>query len=324
MNIINSIKRGASKAAFKFKKYSPEICIATGIVVGAVAMYGAVKETLTADVIFDEAKAQLDKVHSIEKDIEEGKRQPKFKDPNTGEIRDYDADEIKRDKFRIYVQLGAKLLKKYAWVIGLYILSIVLELAGFKIIKKHYATMAAYAAGVAESFKKYRENIISTHGKEADLNALFDKKVTSEVKETEDENGNLSVENVEKTEIKKRHKGDEDYCVVFDDRSPLYRDNLDYNIGFLKGVEKFATQKLRTQGHLFLNEVYDALGLPRTATGAVCGWIYSYDDDAEGDNFVSFRTNGDEKRWLKSSFYGQYDSTVNLEFNCQGVIYDKI
>lgn len=38
--------------------------------------------------------------------------------------------------------------------------------------------------------------------------------------------------------------------------------------------------KLRWQGHLFLNEVYDALGMPKTRLGAVMGWSRKADPDA--------------------------------------------
>ena len=38
--------------------------------------------------------------------------------------------------------------------------------------------------------------------------------------------------------------------------------------------------KLRWQGHVFLNEVYKALGMPQTRLGGVMGWSRKADPDA--------------------------------------------
>ena len=50
------------------------------------------------------------------------------------------------------------------------------------------------------------------------------------------------------------------------DPSPVVCEN------FLNAVERHANDKLRWQGHLFLNEVYKMLGMPETRLGAVMGW----------------------------------------------------
>lgn len=50
------------------------------------------------------------------------------------------------------------------------------------------------------------------------------------------------------------------------DPSPVVCEN------FLNAVERHANDKLRWQGHLFLNELYKMLGMPETRLGAVMGW----------------------------------------------------
>ncbi len=49
---------------------------------------------------------------------------------------------------------------------------------------------------------------------------------------------------------------------------------------FLNAVERHANDKLRWQGHLFLNEVYKMLGMPETRLGAVMGWSKKADPNA--------------------------------------------
>ena len=58
------------------------------------------------------------------------------------------------------------------------------------------------------------------------------------------------------------------------DPSPVVCEN------FLNAVERHANDKLRWQGHLFLNELYKMLGLPETRMGAVMGWSKKADPNA--------------------------------------------
>lgn len=58
------------------------------------------------------------------------------------------------------------------------------------------------------------------------------------------------------------------------DPSPIISRN------FLDAVERHMNDKLRWQGFLFLNDVYKALGMPKTRLGAVMGWSRKADPDA--------------------------------------------
>ena len=58
------------------------------------------------------------------------------------------------------------------------------------------------------------------------------------------------------------------------DPSPIVSRN------FLDATERHMNDHLRWQGHLFLNEVYAALGMPKTRLGAVMGWSRKADPDA--------------------------------------------
>lgn len=46
---------------------------------------------------------------------------------------------------------------------------------------------------------------------------------------------------------------------------------------FLRTVLNFMADRLKTHGHLFLNEVFDQIGLARTRQGQLVGWTYSAD-----------------------------------------------
>ena len=87
---------------------------------------------------------------------------------------------------------------------------------------------------------------------------------------------------------------------------------------WLRGQQNILNDILHTRGHVFLNEVYDALGFPHTPQGAVLGWI-----DGEGDNCIDFGLYDQNKENVRR-FVNGVDNVIMLEFNHDGVIWDKI
>lgn len=99
------------------------------------------------------------------------------------------------------------------------------------------------------------------------------------------------------------------YARTFDENNPNWHSTPEYNRLFLRANQNYANDQLQSRGHIFLNEIYDMLGFARSSAGAVVGWI----KDGAGDNYVDFGfgTSTD-------------DSAIQLDFNVDGVIYDKI
>lgn len=109
------------------------------------------------------------------------------------------------------------------------------------------------------------------------------------------------------------------YARFFDELSPSWTKDGEHNLTFLKCQQNYANDKLRARGHVFLNEVYDSLGIPRTRAGAIVGWIYG----GSGDDVIDFGVfdvrNGD-----KRAFVNGKEKAILLDFNVDGVIYDLI
>ena len=109
--------------------------------------------------------------------------------------------------------------------------------------------------------------------------------------------------------------GTSPYGFKFDENSIRGDRSREGNMLFLKISQDYFNNLLRFRGHLFLNEVYDRLGIPRRAIGQCVGWIYD-ENNPNGDNFVDLdifneRNNNDENVFI-------------LDPNVDGYILDKI
>lgn len=103
-------------------------------------------------------------------------------------------------------------------------------------------------------------------------------------------------------------KGLSVYSRTFDERSANWQKDPKVNQLFLICQQNYMNYLLNVRGHVFLNEVYDALGLQRSAVGQLVGWVL---DSEEGDSYIDIVRKETE------------DSIV-LDFNVDGIIYEDI
>lgn len=104
-----------------------------------------------------------------------------------------------------------------------------------------------------------------------------------------------------------------EYKRIFNSDNVHWSKNREMNFLFLKAMQSHLNDMLKSRGHLMLNEAYDILGFPRTAAGAVIGWIYDEENDF-GDNFVDLGLG-------KCEAVG---SEIPIVFNVNGNILDKL
>ena len=108
------------------------------------------------------------------------------------------------------------------------------------------------------------------------------------------------------------------YAKFFDEFNPNWCKNPEKNLIFLRGIQQDCNDRLHSRGFLFLNEVYEALGLPMTQYGQQVGWIMG-----NGDDYVDFGIM-DGYRESVRDFVNGYEPSILLDFNVDGVIWDKI
>lgn len=295
---FEAIKKAAFKAGAKMKKHSPEILVAAGIAGIVVSAVTACIATTKVDGIMTETKDKIEKIHSCaaNEDIEE-----------------YTEEDAKKDIAIVYVQTGWKFVKLYAPSVILGALSIASIVKSNVILRKRNVALAAAYSTVDKGFKEYRKRVKERFGEEVDHNLKYN---INTIK-SEDEIG----EGSEKKDICE-YDGISDYARFFDECSEYWKKDSEYNLMFLRKQQQYANDKLISQGHLFLNDVYDMIGLEKTKAGQIVGWIYDKENPL-GDNYVSFGIYGIDRR-KNREFVNGIERSILLDFNVDGNILDRI
>ena len=305
--IINSVSYNAHRIGFKIKKASPEIMVVAGVVGVVTSTVMACKATTKVNDILEETRKQVDDVHNV-------------LDSDVITEEEYNNDDAKKDLAIIYTQTGVKLIKLYAPSVIVGALSITGILASHKILKKRNVALTAAYATIDRSFKEYRGRVVERFGKELDRELRYNIKAQEIEEKTVDKDGNETVE--KKTISVVDPNMYSDYARIFDNGSMGWTKDPEYNLMFLKLQQNQANDRLRAQGYLFLNDVYDMLGIPRTKAGQIVGWIYDKDNPV-GDNFVDFGIY-DIYNEKACDFVNGRERSIVLDFNVDGNILDMI
>lgn len=315
--IMNNITRTLNKAAFKFKKHSPEILVVAGVVgvVGSTVM--ACKATTKVNDILDDTKDQLDKIHEAGERLENGETLM-LKD---GE--EYTIEQNKKDLTIVYAQTALKFAKLYAPSVIIGGLSITAILTGHNITRKRNIALAAAYTAVDKSFKEYRGRVVERFGEALDKELKYGikSKEVDEVVTNEDGTESVVKKTVDVVDATNPMNVSE-YARFFDDGCAGWTKDPEYNLMFLRDQQRYANDLLKSKGHLFLNEVYDLLGIPRTKAGQIVGWIYD-EKHPNGDNFVDFGIY-DTNKTANRDFVNGYERTILLDFNVDGNIWDQM
>ena len=171
-----------------------------------------------------------------------------------------------------------------------------------------------------KSFKDYRGRVLERFGEQVEKELRYNIKA-QEIEETVTD-GKGKEKTVKKTADVAEAGWDPSkyspYAKIFDESHPDWRKDAEQNLYYLKALQAQATDKLRSQGHLFLNEVYDMLGFKRTKAGSAVGWIYDPRHPI-GDDFVDFGM-FEVRRPAAVDFVNGYERSFILDFNVVGDI----
>lgn len=303
-DILSAASRTMHRVGFKIKKASPEILVVAGIAGVVTSTVMACKATTKASEILDAHNDDMDKIHQASE----------LKTP------DYTSEDMKKDTVIVYTQTAVKFIKLYGPSVLLGITSIFCIVSSHNILRKRNIALATAYVAVDKGFKDYRSRVVERFGEE------LDKELRYNVKAKEFEETTVDSKGKEKKAMTTVQIADPDttseYARFFDELCHGWTKDPELNLMFLRQQQNWANELLKSKGHLFLNEVYDMLDIPRTKAGQIVGWIYD-EKNPVGDNFVDFgiyRANVEKAR----NFVNGYERSILLDFNVDGPILDMI
>ena len=308
-DILGNVTRAFHKVNFEFIKHKPEIMVVAGVVGTVASAVLACKATTKVNEVLEKNQTEVEKVHTALTHPELLK-----------EGEEYTEEDSKKDLAIIYAKTGFEFVKLYAPAVILGAVSIASILGGHNILRKRNVALAAAYTAVDTGFKEYRGRLIERFGEGLDKELRYNIKAKEVDEIVVNEDGTQQV--VKKTVNVADPNVHSDYARFFDCGNTGWTKDPEYNLMFLRGQQQYANDLLHSRGYLFLNEVYDMLGVPRTKAGQIVGWIYD-ERHPNGDNFVDFGIY-DINNPNAIDFVNGYERTILLDFNVDGPILDLI
>jgi hypothetical protein len=297
---LNALKAVAvaksARTVLQAKKFSPQILTGLGLVGGVATVVMASKATLQLE----------EKLDKIKDSVWTAKQNASLIDAEGDHVYT-EADHVK-DVAYAYARGTLDLVKLYGPAASVGVVSVVCIISAQGIMQKRNAALVGAYAALEKGFNEYRKRVEGALGEDKE------KELRYGIEREEITNGKGEKEVV--VHIDKNQPSP--YARFFDETSSAWERNAETNLYFLRCQQTYANDKLTANGHLFLNEVYDMLGIDRSQAGAVVGWVLGPDND----NFVDFGIyNGDEKA---REFVNGRERSILLDFNVDGIIFDKI
>lgn len=292
----NGVTSKVARQLLKTRKNSPHVMFATGVVGVVATTVVASRATLRLDEVTAEHNAKLKQANDLHK-----QGHP-----------DYSDQDYSKDILTIQTRKVMSVGRLYAPAIGIGVISICLLTRSHVVLTQRNSGLVAAYALLDKGFKEYRERVVETYGPQADLEFRHDGKFQTESRMVEGEEVPVRIMRV----------GTQDpsvYARFFDQLNVNWKKTPEYNLIFLRCQQSYANDMLHARGHIFLNEVYDMLGIERSRAGAVVGWVVRGD----GDNYVDFGV-FDGNNAKARDFVNGREGSILLDFNVDGVVYDRI
>jgi Family of unknown function (DUF6353) len=289
-----ALTRRIGRTVLKTKKNSPHIFFAVGLGGILTSTFLACRATLKLEKTVDDIREQFSRIESLKIAAEKGGKS-------------YDQDEYIRDLTQAYLYGIAKIIKLYGPAAAVGTVSIAMLTGSHVQLSQRNQALTAALTALSQAYDEYRSRVKEEIGEERER-AIYEACLLDD---SEDE----EVERYR--EIGHVNNGCSIYARFFEPGNINWSHDMEYNRIFISHQQNYANHLLKARGHVFLNEVYDQLGLERSQAGAVVGWVY---EGGDGDGYIDFGMND-----IKNlSFIDGSARGCILDFNVDGVVFDKI
>jgi len=284
----------AKKSEFVIRKNAPSIMVYAGVG-GFIATVGL---AIRATTRMDEASPKL------RSKIAEAKK----------EMRDetvLSKKEASERLARVYVGVAKETAQIYGPVLAVGTASVLLVLGGHGIMLKRQANLVALYGALDASYRVYRDRVREELGEEKELE-LYSRPNLRAVDQDESDDGS------DTAMIDLGGYLASPYAKYFEAASSNnWNKDPEYNLMFLRAQERWANDRLKIYGYVYLNEIYEALGLDRTKAGQIVGW--KREKTGKNDGFISFGLGNIYDESSRAFVNGQ-ENIALLDFNVDGII----
>lgn len=225
----------------------------------------------------------------------------------------YTEEDLRKDRVICYSRIVTKTVKHYGPTIALGVASIAAFWWSHNIQTKRVAGLAAAYAALDTSYKQYKKSVASVIGEESMKKVeekIFNEAVFTDEPFTADDEFTESV-----------LPEYSPYARIIDERASVWDPSGDITELNLHAQLNYMNDLLRTRGYVFLSDVYDALGIPRTPASQVVGWLWNKGD---GDHYISFGNVEEHRIKFYDDSRRREVSNYLLDFNVDGEIVNEI
>jgi hypothetical protein len=305
----NALAKQARVVGLEIGKQSPKILVGLGILGFFATIYLASKATLDLEEAIDETQTDAELAKSAIEAV-------KLESP------EHAKEETIKITVGLYSRTGLRFTKLYGPAAAAGIGSTVCILSAFSTMNTRVTGLTAAYGALSQLYMAYRGRVIEAYGETVDNDFRYGRQTEEHSITVDDGNGGKKKATRKVvTELPSSVKHNEYIRFFAPEETKCAKRDVDADLFFLKAQQAFMNQRLKAEGFLFLNDVFEALGFRKTSAGQLVGWI---DDQELGDGFVDFGLDdtinpvhgqpGDKEAW----------TSIQLNFNVMGVMYTLI
>ncbi len=291
--VPNAVTTRFARQLLIAQKNSPQILFGLGVVSGVTSTVLACRATLKLDSVLAEAEEVEQKAKLALESLDDEK---------------YSVSDYNKDLAITKVRTVAKIAALYGPAVGVAAISVACFAGGQVVLNKRNASLMAAYGALDKGFKEYRKRVEEQLGVDKEKELRY---ATEETTVKTEDGKTKKVQSV-------TDKSPSIYAKFFDEYTKNWQPEPEYNRIFIRAQQNYANDLLNARGHLFLNEVYDMLGIERSSAGCVVGWLKG----AGGDDYVDFGVFSDDP--VHRDFVNGREASILLDFNVDGTIYNRI
>lgn len=295
---MQRITQTIGRTSVQAKLNSPHIFFGLGIAGMVTSAALACRATLKLEKELDSMKLDLDSTRADADDL--------LADENNN----YTRSDHARDLGGVYIRNSLTIVKHYAPAVVVGSASIACLTGAHVQLTRRNAALTSTLALLGQTFNEYRERVREEIGEERE-NQLYHCQQDNSIEGSK----SLDLAKLDDPNAPIGYNGSP-WAARFDQTSTMWKPSVELNQSFLRMMQWQANERLKAFGIVFLNEVREAVGLPKTEAGQIYGWVYN-NPDPMSDGIIDFGMYQSED---KTSAKIPYNRAIYLNFNVDGPV----